>query len=66
MCRMAHYAPPPSKMIRVKFRDIYYAKYYGGKGGMGEMASWRRKKIGVREKNEKGKEKRRRITLKKG
>ena len=37
-------------------------------GGRGEWGKWPagEKKIGVREKNEKGKEKRRRITLKKG
>ena len=30
------------------------------------MISWEKKKIGVREKNEKGERKRRKITLKKG
>ena len=46
-------------------RDIYYAKYYGN-GGRGEMASREKNEIGVREKMKKGKEKRRKITLKRG
>ena len=45
-------------------RDIYYAKYYG-KGGGKWPAGEKKIKLGVREKNEKGKEKRRKITLKK-
>ena len=36
--------------IRRPPRDIYYAKYYG-KGGGGQLE---KKKLGVREKNEKG------------
>ena len=46
--------------IIVFFRDIYYAKYYG-KGGDGQLG---RKKIKIRRKGKK--EKRTKITLKKG
>ena len=46
----------PNKIASLQARDIYYAKYYGkGRGG---MVSWGKKiKLGVREKNEKGKRK---------
>ena len=43
-------------------RDIYFAKYYG-KGG-GWSAGEQKLKLGVREKNEKGKEKRGKLHLK--
>ena len=44
-------------------RDIYYAKYYG-KGG-GEWSAGE-KKLGVREKNEKGERKKEENYIKKG
>ena len=42
---------------------MYYAKYYGKGGG---WPTEEKRKLGVRGKNEKGKEKRRKITLKTG
>ena len=46
-------------------RDIYYAKYYG-KGGWGKASWGKNKNQELGKKMKKGKEKRRKITLKKG
>ena len=51
----------PGHVREWSHRDIYYAKYYGKDGQPGKKM-----KLGVKEKNEKGERKRRKITLKKG
>ena len=54
--------PDPVLFFSPDPRDIYYAKYYGKGGGIWS-AGEKNLELG---KNEKGKEKRRKITLKKG
>ena len=53
-----------SDLILSYYRDIYYAKYYG-KGGEGKWPSGEKNEIRKKHKK-KGKEKRRKIKLKKG
>ena len=53
-------------MIWDIYWDIYYAKYYGkGVGGNSQLGNKNKNQV-LGEKMEKGKEKRRKITLKKG